>query len=402
MLFIVTALAFAAVDLPGKTPLPIKEPDWTAWKEAAPEAKQRASKAWSVLLEHRPDRQYGTRAERQEAEKAVGAAYEAMDADKDAACAAGVEALRASKDDWERLMIATNISHLNGSKGEPFLLWTMATAKTVDEAFEPVFEIACSLASKRRPEYLSAVFSVLRTHEGHIYLPLHSWYIQTPDCLFYVLGRYGREVVPYLYPMLENSDPYVRRNAAIVLGYFMDGRAKPGLLRMLDANDVGSGGAAYALGQLGDLEAVPPISRLLKNPDARTRFWAAYALFEIGSKDALTPLEAAAESERDRDARQEMEVTIEHIRHAPDPVGARARTLGKEELAKAIAEAEESNGLKGEVEAIAATAGPEHFVQLEEIRRKTMDVPSDLGNKWFRRWTVVLKTIRRRAGSGTD
>ena len=396
-MLLIAALAFTAAELPGKPLPPVKEPDWAAWKDVGVDARQRAATAWAVLREHRPDRQYATPAQRREAEEVVDAAYKTLDDDKGAACAVGVDVMRASKDDWERLMIATTVGQLGGGKGEPFLLWAMANANQVDEAFEPTFEIAGSLAAKRRPEYLPAVFSILRAHEGRIYLPLHSWTIPTHECLFYVLGRYGREVIPYLYPMLEHPDPFVRRNAAIVLGYFGDRRAKPTLLKMLEANDLGSGGAAFVLGELGDQDAARPITRLLKNPDARTRFWAAFALFEIGSKDSLDDLEAAVGGEKDPAARQEMMAAVEQIRAGRKPLGAGTCKLSKEELGRAIEEADRANGLRGEVEGIASSAGPEELDRLEEIRRKAMGIPSDLGNKWFRRWTGVIKTIRRRS-----
>ena len=212
-----------------------------------------------------------------------------------------------------------------------------------------------------------------------------------------MLGRYGLEVIPFLYPMLKHDDPYVRRNAAIVLGYFMDKSAKPFMLEMLKANDVGSGGAAFALGQLGARDAVKPIAGLLKNPDARTRFWAAYALYEIGSKDALPALEAAVANEKDESARQEMTEAIKHIGAGPKPLGDGKPKLGKAELKKMLDDAENGNGLDGDVESIAASAGPEELKQLDEIRLRSTNVPSDKGNQWFRRWTEVIKTIRRRS-----
>jgi hypothetical protein len=55
------------------------------------------------------------------------------------------------KDDWERLMIAATVGQLGGEKGEPFVRWAMANAKAVDEALEPVYEVAGSLAARRRP-----------------------------------------------------------------------------------------------------------------------------------------------------------------------------------------------------------------------------------------------------------
>jgi hypothetical protein len=45
---------------------------------------------------------------------------------------------------------------------------------------------------------------------------------------------------------------------------------------------------------------------------------------------------------------------------------------------------------------IAGSAGPNELERLEQIRRKAMGVPSDKGNLWFRRWTGVIKVVRRR------
>jgi hypothetical protein len=399
-LIIAAALALSASELPGTALPPIKEPGWGAWKDAGEEAKRQAVKAWNVLREHRPDRPYQTAADRREAEEAVDAAYKALDADKAATCAAGVELMRASQDDWERLMIATTVAQLGGEKGEPFLLWAMAKAMAVDHSFEPVYEIAGSLAARHRLEYLPAIFSVLRVHDASIPLRLHAWTIPMHECLFYVFARYGRDVVPYLYPMLEHQDPYVRRNAAIVLGYFLDERAKPTLLKMLASNDIGSGGAAFALGELGEREAAGPIARLLKNPDAPTRFWAAYALYEIGSKDSLADLTAAADQEKDEAARQEMTAAVELIRAGRSALPDSARKLDKEDLSKALDEADRANGLSGDVEGIAGSAGPNELERLEEIRRKAMGVPSDKGNLWFRRWTGAIKVVRRPLNNG--
>ena len=349
-----------------------------------------------VLSHHRPDRAYKTKDEKREAEERVDAAYKTLDANPDAACAAGAALVRTTKDDWERIMIATTIKLIGADKGEPFLLWALAKATTVDSTFEPVIGIACELASRQRPEYLPAIFSVLRAHDAHIYLPLHSWYIPANECLFYVFVRYGREVIPYLYPMLGHVDPYVRRNAAMMLGFFMDKRAQPVFLEMLKADDVGSSGAAFALGQLGDEAAIAPITQLLKSPEARSRFSAAYALFEIGSKTSLPALEAALSREKEESLRQEMTSAIEHIRMLSKPQPEGRPKLRDGELQKALDEAERANGLDGDIEAIAASAGPDQLKQLEVIRLGSTTVMSDRGNKRFRRWTEVIKTIQER------
>jgi hypothetical protein len=375
---------------------PVKEPEWTAWKGVDDTAKQRASAAWAVLRTHRPDREFKTAAERREAERAVDDAYKTLDEKPDAACAVGTEILRGSKDDWERQMVAFTVSHLGGEKGEAFLLWTMATSTAVDESFEPAYDIARGLAARRRPEDLPALFLMLRTRDGRIYLRLHSWYINTDDCLFYVFGRYGRDVIPYLRPMLDHKDPYVRRNAAVLLGYFMDKASTPALIKLLERNDIASGGAAFALGELRAADALRPACRLLSNPDASTRLRAAYALYEIGSKDALPALEAANKLEADQSARGEMTAAIEHIRARAGTPGAGVRKLTGNELRDAIESAKKANGLEGDAESIAVSAGRAELDQLDEIRLKCTDVPSDKGNKSFRRWTAAIREVRRR------
>ena len=45
---------------------------------------------------------------------------------------------------------------------------------------------------------------------------------------------------------------------------------------------------------------------------------------------------------------------------------------------------------------IAGSAGSNVLERLEVIRRNAMDVPSDKGNLWFRRWTGAIKVVRRR------
>jgi hypothetical protein len=396
MFSLLAFLALAADEPLTKELPPVKEPDWTVWKKPEPKAKQAAMNAWTVLRDHRPDRKYKTQTESQQAMQKVLYAYKTLEQAPEVTCATGTELLKTANDDWGRIMIATLVGQLGGKKGEPFLVWAMGNSSSVEDVFEPVYEIASRLAARRKSEYLPAIFLILRTHEGQIFLPLHSWYIRTHDCLYYVLGRYGRDVIPYLRSMLKHKDPYVRRNAAIALGYFLDKASKPTFRKMLEANDIGSGGAAFALGELGDTGSAKAISKLLKNPDAKTRFWVAYGLYELGSKEGLPALEAALKDEKDRDTLHEIQVAIDHIRKEPKPFGEKARKLNKDELSKALKAAKEANGLQGDLESIAASGGSAELRELEEIRLKTMDIPSDKGNKWFQDWTTVIKTVRRR------
>lgn len=396
ILFVILHLGLIG-DLDGRPLPPIPEPDWAAWKAPSDlNIKSQITEAWQVLSEHRPHHQYLTKEDQHRAEAKVNESYATLDAHPQAACAVGVQLLRNARDDWLRLMIASTVSDMGGEKGEPFLPWAMASSKSVDETFEPVFATACWLAEKRRPEFLPAMFLMLRAREGSIFLPRHSWYIPTHDCMFYVFGRYGRDVIPYLYPMLRKDDPYLRRNAAFVLGYFMDKQALPALLRMLDANDVGSGGAAFAIGQLGQVDAAPRIARLLKNRDSRTRFWGAHALYELGSETVLPELQDALKIEKDDDTRGEIEEAINYIRANDTSQNPRGKKLTKRQLNAALEKAIGSNGLDGDVKGIAASAGPEELPAIEELRLKCMMVPSDRGHKWFRNWSDTIKTVSRR------
>ncbi len=396
MRYVIILLALGAGDPAVKVLPPVSEPDWAAWKDVDLEAKQPAMEAWSVLREFRPDRVYETDAEQEEAEGKVEAVYGVLDANPDAACAAGVELLRSAKSDWERMMVATTLDQLGGEQGEPFLVWAMAKCTSVDSAFEPLFYTACRLASKRREQYLPALFAVLRTRDGQVNLPVHAWSIPTHECLYYVFGRYGRDAIPYLRPMLDHSDPYVRRNAAFVLGFFMDKASKPALLKLLEAHDISSGGAAFALGELSASEAVVPLTKLLKHADARTRFWGAYGLYEICAVESLPALEAAAKDEHDAQTHGEMQATIDYLRSGPASSSDAAHSLGDDKLREALAKARKAKGLNGDLVGIVASSGCAELDQLEEIRLMTMDIPSDMGHKWFRRWTDVIKELRRR------
>ena len=93
-----------------------------------------------------------------------------------------------------------------------------------------------------------------------------------------------------------------------------------------------------------------------------------------------------------------MTIAIDHLRRGPKPLGEGSPKLDSAELRRVLDKAEAANGLTGDVEAIAASAGPENLKQLEDIRVKSTNIPSDHANQWFRRWTEVIKTVRRRSG----
>lgn len=171
--------------------------------------------------------------------------------------------------------------------------------------------------------------------------------------------------------------------------------SKPTFIKMLAASDIGSGGAAFALGQLDAKDAIQPIAELLKSSSARTRFWAAYSLYEIGSKDAIPALTAAKAIEKDKDTLQEIDAAIENCAGAKT-TSEGVPKLNKEQLQAALLKVNNENGYKGDFAAIAASAGRDELDRLEEIRQKTLEFRSKKGVQLFENWTEVITAVRRR------
>jgi epoxyqueuosine reductase len=67
---------------------------------------------------------------------------------------------------------------------------------------------------------------------------------------------------------------------------------------------------AVALGNLKSTAAVPALIGALADNEALVRGHAAWALGEIGSADAIAPLERALESERDSETADEIRAAI--------------------------------------------------------------------------------------------
>ncbi|MBI2933478.1 MAG: HEAT repeat domain-containing protein [Planctomycetes bacterium] len=330
---------------------------------------------------------------------AFDVAYKKLQDTPVAACAAAVPLFRTTEDDFVRLSIVQHLEELAGEKAAaPFIVWTFSKVKDLGSHFQYVYEWTRLCALEQNPTLLPAVFAILRTHDQSIFLRAHSWHIRTHECMYYVLGGYGRGVIPYLRPMLRHEDPYVRRNAAFALGLFFDDSSEKALAKMLEAKDVGSGGAAFALGELHRTKHVRAIAQVLKSADAPTRFWAAYALYELGDKEAVPFLKAAADNEKDEDTLKEMKAAIERLSGDMKPLGSDAKKLDAANLGDLLTRIEKDNGLSTEdAGSIAISAGKEHLNALERIRYRSTQVPSDRGNKSFHIWCNVIKEVRRRS-----
>lgn len=90
---------------------------------------------------------------------------------------------------------------------------------------------------------------------------------------------------------LEDEDSGVRREAIKALGKQNDPRAVLPLITMLRDSHV-SDGAMNALIEIGD-PSVEPLICVLDHPNPRVRWFAVYALGEIGNRRAINPLKAA-------------------------------------------------------------------------------------------------------------
>jgi HEAT repeat protein len=171
----------------------------------------------------------------------------------------------------------------------------------------------------------------------------------------WLLGRMNdSRALPPLTAALYDPDPRIRAEAARALGSLDHPEAVPALIAVLesDADADTRMAAAYALGLLGDpraidpllakladtgedpgvrgfaaeaftwhreRRAVPALITALSDPSAVVRFWAAFALGELGDPASLTELERLALSDTGTvpgwgSVKDEAAAAIEHIR----------------------------------------------------------------------------------------
>lgn len=394
-----TFLLLAQPELYVERKLPaLPTPDWASCQS---EASSKVRDAWRTLASYRPDREYADNAAIDEAKAVLSDALETLEADREAACAAGTDFMREADDDWTRLMVADYLDYLMGAeRADPFRAWALAQVTNADVAFERIYESTKRLAEKRDPNLLPAVFAILRTRDERLFLEDHFWFIETHECMYYVLSRYGEDVLPYLRPLLRHEDPYVRRNAAFALGLFFDDASEDALVGLLRRGDPSSGGAAFALGLLDAKKHAGAVAELLTHDDPRTRFLAAWSLYELDVPATLESIEKAIAVETDGATLREMEETRRLLLEPSTEESVDEEpTLSAEDVSKLLGMIEEGNGLsrRPEVtEAITVSAERKHLEMLETIRRKTTYVPSDMGNKAFREWCDVIKAVRRR------
>ncbi len=372
------------------------EPNWKTWPMPTREIGEKVQASWKILRENRPDRKFETPEEAQAVGEKIQANYKILEENAVAACAVGAYYLQRTQDDWERLMIAGTLYGLDEEKAKPFLIWAMANSGNVELLFPAVFQDACYIAEQQKVEDLAGLQWILKTQKGAVYLPEYDWIIPTHDCLFFVFGRFGNQCLPYLRAALRDKDPYVRRNAAVVLGYFMDGASRDDLMALLKGGGIPSLGAAFALGEMRQKDAIPYVQKLLTSGDVNYRLWATYALFEIRDPATLPILEQALSVETDEAAKMELTAAIEHIK-TNELEG--VQPLSPAELAQLLKEAEESGSLELPFDRIEKSVTREHLPQIVHLRRLSIDDISDAGHQELKQWHKILKTAVHTQGT---
>jgi HEAT repeat protein len=113
------------------------------------------------------------------------------------------------------------------------------------------------------------------------------------------LGELGGDAAaqPLITAMMEDADAEVRTSAAYALGLLGDKQAvAPMITKLSDQAESARvrGTIAEALADLKDRAAVIPLIGALKDQAVEVRFWAAFALGELGDLRALPELERLA------------------------------------------------------------------------------------------------------------
>jgi HEAT repeat protein len=121
------------------------------------------------------------------------------------------------------------------------------------------------------------------------------WYVRRYAA--FALAKIGSETaIARLLKALEDSDEYVRGNAAVALGNIGSETAIPGLLKALeDSDEYVRRNAAEALGKIGSETAIAGLLKALEDSNKDVRRYAVEALGKIGSETAIPGLLKALE-----------------------------------------------------------------------------------------------------------
>jgi len=150
------------------------------------------------------------------------------------------------------------------------------------------------------------------------------------EAAFNSLLQIGGRAVPELVDSLERADRDTRRDIATLLGQIGSPRAVPTLARTLfDKEPTVVQAALRAFQTMGE-SAIPALVTLLQHKDERIRIAAAWALGEIGNREAVPALMTALEDRKSPALRQQ----------AADALGRIGDTLAVNGLIRALGDRE--------------------------------------------------------------
>ncbi|MBZ0285113.1 MAG: HEAT repeat domain-containing protein [Anaerolineae bacterium] len=150
------------------------------------------------------------------------------------------------------------------------------------------------------------------------------------EAVFNALLQIGSRAVPELVDALPNTDRDTRRDIANLLGQIGDPRAVPMLARTLWDKEPSVMQAALRAFQMIGEGAIPGLITLLQHKDEKLRIAAAWALGEIGNREAVPALIKTLEDRRSAALRQQAADALGRIGDA-EAVNALSRALGDRE-----------------------------------------------------------------------
>jgi HEAT repeat protein len=122
---------------------------------------------------------------------------------------------------------------------------------------------------------------------------------------------------------LNDSNPKIVTVSAVCLAFMKDSRALPILLKMIGSSDPQTRlHAVKAMGDMGDLSAIPTLHQTLKDADVNVRGWSIIGLGKLKDQTSVADLTAIAANDKETpDIRAAATAAVQHITgQAPAPV----------------------------------------------------------------------------------
>lgn len=338
-----------------------------------------------------------SREERQEKAEKFDRAVDALDQNPRATKAAAAELMRQDVDDTTRIVCYKQIR----SKGNPhhtLLAWLLGKLDAIDPHLHFLFWPVHKMARKQNEAMIPGLLEMLRLKEQTYFMVRHYWKVPTRDVLMYTVGSYGRDISPHLVPELKSDNAYVARNAAFLLGYFCYEPAEEALIQTVKREDRAAGGAAFALGHMRVKRAYDEVLELLQSDLPTVRYWATYALMGYQKKEAISEIKKAMKGEEVESVKQYMNAALDELKNPPEPLSG-ATPVSENEVEELIKTSMKENGLdinQSKAAKLVRSYEKVDLSDIENIRQKTMNIASDMGNKSLREWNWIYRKIWHR------